>query len=229
MSGSVRFVCLPFHRHVGESCSTLLGAAFLVRGCVYVLRKAYRCVGVLVSELKYKNVPFWKVRSKSWLFLPKVGTNQPAACVPVLNPVLHLPFSQQLAVHLPTYYVLWCRPPACCKHVHRPVLSGLISHVLYDLRSCGGCCDACRPPALLCKHVHHPVLTRLVWSSLCFFLIYLSQIEALSLDSLKASADEYREHFSRALGRAIQGTIKVCNIICQQRGVGHDCCGTRAV
>eukprot|EP00903_Cladosiphon_okamuranus_P020075 g18441.t1 len=34
------------------------------------------------------------------------------------------------------------------------------------------------------------------------------EIEALSLDSLKASADEYREHFSRALGRAIQGTIK---------------------
>lgn len=35
------------------------------------------------------------------------------------------------------------------------------------------------------------------------------QIEALSLESLKAAADEYREHFSRALGRAIQGTIKV--------------------
>lgn len=35
------------------------------------------------------------------------------------------------------------------------------------------------------------------------------QIDALSLESLKASADEYREHFSRALGRAIQGTIKV--------------------
>ncbi|CAM9399954.1 unnamed protein product, partial [Pylaiella littoralis] len=34
------------------------------------------------------------------------------------------------------------------------------------------------------------------------------EIEALSLDSLKASADEYREHFSRALGRSIQGTIK---------------------
>ncbi|CAN0180801.1 unnamed protein product, partial [Ectocarpus fasciculatus] len=34
------------------------------------------------------------------------------------------------------------------------------------------------------------------------------EIDALSLESLKASADEYREHFSRALGRAIQGTIK---------------------
>ncbi|CAM9746455.1 unnamed protein product [Ascophyllum nodosum] len=34
------------------------------------------------------------------------------------------------------------------------------------------------------------------------------EIEALSLESLKASANEYREHFSRALALAIQGTIK---------------------
>ncbi|CAM9892263.1 unnamed protein product, partial [Laminaria digitata] len=34
------------------------------------------------------------------------------------------------------------------------------------------------------------------------------EIQALSLESLKASAEEYREHFSRALGRSIQGTIK---------------------
>lgn len=39
--------------------------------------------------------------------------------------------------------------------------------------------------------------------------MFCVQIEALSVESLKASADEYREHFSRVLGRAIQGTIKV--------------------
>ena len=52
-------------------------------------------------------------------------------------------------------------------------------------------------------------------SSVRLFFVYTlqNQIEALSLESLKASADEYREHFSRALGRAIQGTIKVCGRI----------------
>ena len=45
--------------------------------------------------------------------------------------------------------------------------------------------------------------------STCVSAWFVAQIEALSLESLKASADEYREHFSRALGRAIQGTIKV--------------------
>ncbi|KAG5186216.1 hypothetical protein JKP88DRAFT_309594, partial [Tribonema minus] len=33
------------------------------------------------------------------------------------------------------------------------------------------------------------------------------ELSALSLDQLKASAEEYREHFVRALGSAIQGTI----------------------
>lgn len=33
------------------------------------------------------------------------------------------------------------------------------------------------------------------------------ELGALSLDQLKASAEEYREHFVRALGNAIQGTI----------------------
>ncbi|CAM9589219.1 unnamed protein product, partial [Discosporangium mesarthrocarpum] len=34
------------------------------------------------------------------------------------------------------------------------------------------------------------------------------EIDALSVESLKAAAEEYREHFTRALARAIQGTIK---------------------
>jgi hypothetical protein len=34
------------------------------------------------------------------------------------------------------------------------------------------------------------------------------ELGALSLDQLKASAEEYREHFVRALGLAIQGTIQ---------------------
>lgn len=63
------------------------------------------------------------------------------------------------------------------------------------------------------------LLFRYVFCFLLYFVLFpldrgttwgsISQIEALSLDSLKQSAEEYREHFSRALGRAIQGTIKV--------------------
>lgn len=56
------------------------------------------------------------------------------------------------------------------------------------------------------------------------------QIEALSVDSLKQAAEEYREHFSRALGRAIQGTIKV-SVVCKSGrsalGNGYVASGSR--
>ena len=85
----------------------------------------------------------------------------------------------------------------------------------------GGCCFCCcscdeafiilssRSPFPIHAKLRsaHPIGVCMLFA-VCFCLSVAGQLQALSLESLKAAAEEYREHFSRALGRAIQGTIK---------------------